>query len=95
MSKFVCLYHVREQILVKRFELSCNLSLDAMEVSSGVGRLAGVLAPWALDHPWHMGGGYGKAEGYASPTAQKSLYPQDLASALSAGLYYLVRMLAG
>nr|AAI28481.1 Pwp2 protein [Mus musculus] len=31
MSKFVCLYHVREQILVKRFELSCNLSLDAME----------------------------------------------------------------
>ncbi|XP_012926824.1 periodic tryptophan protein 2 homolog isoform X2 [Heterocephalus glaber] len=31
MSRFVCLYHVREQILVKRFELSCNLSLDAME----------------------------------------------------------------
>ncbi|KAM5281204.1 periodic tryptophan protein 2 homolog [Ctenodactylus gundi] len=31
MSKFVCLYHVREQILVKRFQLSCNLSLDAME----------------------------------------------------------------
>ncbi|XP_012882812.1 PREDICTED: periodic tryptophan protein 2 homolog [Dipodomys ordii] len=31
MSKFVCLYHVREQILVKRFELSCNFSLDAME----------------------------------------------------------------
>ncbi|GAB1295284.1 Periodic tryptophan protein 2 homolog [Apodemus speciosus] len=33
MSKFVCLYHVREQILVKRFELSCNLSLDAMELN--------------------------------------------------------------
>lgn len=33
MSKFVCIYHVREQILRKRFEISCNLSLDAMEVS--------------------------------------------------------------
>ncbi|KFO28101.1 Periodic tryptophan protein 2 like protein, partial [Fukomys damarensis] len=31
MSRFVCLYHIREQILVKRFELSCNFSLDAME----------------------------------------------------------------
>uniref|UniRef100_U3AVU4 Periodic tryptophan protein 2 homolog n=1 Tax=Callithrix jacchus TaxID=9483 RepID=U3AVU4_CALJA len=31
MSKFVCIYHVREQILMKRFEISCNLSLDAME----------------------------------------------------------------
>lgn len=63
MSKFVCLYHVREQILVKRFELSCNLSLDAMEVSSAVGRLAGGLAPWTLGHPrcWRMGGSYGKA----------------------------------
>lgn len=44
MSKFVCLYHVREQILVKRFELSCNLSLDAMEVSSDAGLLAGALS---------------------------------------------------
>lgn len=51
MSKFVCLYHVREQILVKRFELSCNFSLDAMEVSSGMGHLEGVLAPWALGDP--------------------------------------------
>ncbi|XP_037686667.1 periodic tryptophan protein 2 homolog isoform X2 [Choloepus didactylus] len=31
MSKFVCIYHVKEQILVKKFEISCNLSLDAME----------------------------------------------------------------
>lgn len=63
MSKFVCLYHVREQILVKRFELSCNLSLDAMEVSRGVAHLAGVLASWALGGPrcWHTGGGCGKA----------------------------------
>lgn len=35
MSKFVCIYHVREQILMKKFEISSNLSLDAMEVSSG------------------------------------------------------------
>lgn len=33
MSRFVCIYHVREQILRKKFEISCNLSLDAMEVS--------------------------------------------------------------
>ncbi|XP_008565933.1 PREDICTED: periodic tryptophan protein 2 homolog [Galeopterus variegatus] len=31
MSRFVCIYHVREQILMKKFEISCNLSLDAME----------------------------------------------------------------
>nr|XP_031316555.1 periodic tryptophan protein 2 homolog isoform X1 [Camelus dromedarius] len=31
MSKFVCIYHVKEQILRKKFEISCNLSLDAME----------------------------------------------------------------
>ncbi|XP_051685245.2 periodic tryptophan protein 2 homolog [Oryctolagus cuniculus] len=31
MSKFVCIYHVREQILRKKFEISSNLSLDAME----------------------------------------------------------------
>ncbi|XP_069491780.1 periodic tryptophan protein 2 homolog isoform X2 [Ambystoma mexicanum] len=30
-SKFVCIYHVEEQILVKKFEISCNLSLDSME----------------------------------------------------------------
>jgi hypothetical protein len=48
---------------VKRFELSCNLSLDAMEVSGHVGHLAGVLAPWALGGPrcWHIGDGYDKA----------------------------------
>nr|XP_060626232.1 periodic tryptophan protein 2 homolog [Anolis sagrei ordinatus] len=31
LSKFVCIYHVKEQILIKKFEISCNLSLDAME----------------------------------------------------------------
>ncbi|XP_055975200.1 periodic tryptophan protein 2 homolog [Sorex fumeus] len=31
MSKFVCIYHIREQILMKKFEVSQNLSLDAME----------------------------------------------------------------
>ncbi|XP_037380765.1 periodic tryptophan protein 2 homolog isoform X1 [Talpa occidentalis] len=31
MSRFVCIYHVKEQILMKKFEVSCNLSLDAME----------------------------------------------------------------
>lgn len=36
-SKFVCIYHVREQILRKRFEISGNLSLDAMEVSGRQG----------------------------------------------------------
>nr|XP_023648696.1 periodic tryptophan protein 2 homolog [Paramormyrops kingsleyae] len=30
-SKFVCIYSIKEQILVKKFEISCNLSLDAME----------------------------------------------------------------
>lgn len=40
MSKFVCIYHVREQILRKKFEISCNLSLDAMEVSERQGSKA-------------------------------------------------------
>ncbi|XP_041934789.1 PWP2 small subunit processome component [Alosa sapidissima] len=30
-SKFVCIYNIREQVLLKKFEISCNLSLDAME----------------------------------------------------------------
>ncbi|KAM8977784.1 periodic tryptophan protein 2 homolog [Pelodytes ibericus] len=30
-AKFVCIYHVREQILAKKFQISCNHSLDAME----------------------------------------------------------------
>ncbi|KAG5267310.1 hypothetical protein AALO_G00220330 [Alosa alosa] len=32
-SKFVCIYCItlREQVLLKKFEISCNLSLDAME----------------------------------------------------------------
>ncbi|XP_061910663.1 PWP2 small subunit processome component [Entelurus aequoreus] len=30
-SKFVCIYNVREQMLIKKFEISCNLSFDAME----------------------------------------------------------------
>ena len=37
MSKFVCIYHIKEQILRKKFEISCNLSLDAMEVSRCAG----------------------------------------------------------
>lgn len=37
MSKFVCIYHVKEQILRKKFEISCNLSLDAMEVRERAG----------------------------------------------------------
>ncbi|NWZ08905.1 PWP2 protein, partial [Agelaius phoeniceus] len=32
LSKFVCIYNVKEQILMKKFEISCNHSLDAMEV---------------------------------------------------------------
>ncbi|CAH2218576.1 periodic tryptophan 2 homolog [Pelobates cultripes] len=34
LSRFVCIYHVEEQILAKKFEISCNHSLDAMERSS-------------------------------------------------------------
>ncbi|XP_028835063.1 PWP2 small subunit processome component [Denticeps clupeoides] len=30
-SKFVCIYSIRDQVLMKKFEISCNLSLDAME----------------------------------------------------------------
>ncbi|MBN3304997.1 PWP2 protein, partial [Amia calva] len=30
-SKFVCIYNISEKILMKKFEISCNLSLDAME----------------------------------------------------------------
>ncbi|XP_037552519.1 PWP2 small subunit processome component [Nematolebias whitei] len=30
-SKFVCIYNVKEQMLTKKFEISCNLSFDAME----------------------------------------------------------------
>ncbi|CAN2387804.1 Dip2/Utp12 Family [Pristimantis euphronides] len=30
-SRFVCIYHVKEQLLAKKFEISCNYSLDAME----------------------------------------------------------------
>lgn len=30
-AKYVCIYHVEEQLLMKKFEISCNLSLDAMK----------------------------------------------------------------
>ncbi|XP_053312786.1 periodic tryptophan protein 2 homolog [Spea bombifrons] len=30
-SRYVCIYHVHEQMLAKKFEISCNHSLDAME----------------------------------------------------------------
>lgn len=33
LSKFVCIYNIKEQMLVKKFEISSNLSFDAMEVS--------------------------------------------------------------
>lgn len=33
-TKFVCIYHVREQILLKKFEITQNLSLDGMTVRS-------------------------------------------------------------
>ncbi|XP_003739891.1 periodic tryptophan protein 2 homolog [Galendromus occidentalis] len=29
-SKVVCIYHVSEQVLLKRFEITCNLSLDGL-----------------------------------------------------------------
>lgn len=45
MSKFVCIYHVKEQILRKKFEISCNLSLDAMEVRGSAGCLAPAPVP--------------------------------------------------
>lgn len=32
-SKFVCIYHVREGLLLKKFEITQNLSLDGMTVS--------------------------------------------------------------
>lgn len=31
-SRFVCIYNVQEQMLMKKFEISCNLSFDGMEV---------------------------------------------------------------
>ncbi len=31
-SKFVCIYSVAEQILMKKFEISCNLSLEGVLV---------------------------------------------------------------
>uniref|UniRef100_A0A673JGG4 Periodic tryptophan protein 2 homolog n=1 Tax=Sinocyclocheilus rhinocerous TaxID=307959 RepID=A0A673JGG4_9TELE len=30
-SKCVCIYNIKEHVLMKKFEISCNLSLDAME----------------------------------------------------------------
>lgn len=30
-SKHVCIYHIAEQLLIKKFEISCNMSLDAMQ----------------------------------------------------------------
>lgn len=32
-SKYICIYSVKEQILVKRFEISCNKSFDGIDVS--------------------------------------------------------------
>ena len=33
-SKNVCIYSIADQILIKKFEISCNMSFDGMEVSS-------------------------------------------------------------
>ncbi|XP_022257607.1 periodic tryptophan protein 2 homolog [Limulus polyphemus] len=35
-SKNVCIYHVGEQLLMKKFEITCNHSLDGVDVSSFV-----------------------------------------------------------
>jgi periodic tryptophan protein 2 len=35
-SKNICIYSVADQILVKKFEVSCNLSFDGMQVSGTV-----------------------------------------------------------
>ena len=32
-SKFVCLYNVSQQVLLKKFQISRNLSFDGMQVS--------------------------------------------------------------
>ena len=32
-SKYVCIYHVAEGILMKKFEITQNRSLDAVDVS--------------------------------------------------------------
>lgn len=33
-SRFVCIYNLKEQMLMKKFEISCNLSFDGMEVGA-------------------------------------------------------------
>lgn len=43
LSKFVCIYNVKEQILMKKFEISCNFSLDAMEVCGCSGQFHPLL----------------------------------------------------
>lgn len=50
LSKFVCIYNVKEQILMKKFEISCNFSLDAMEVCDHRSQVFSfpLLAPKAL-----------------------------------------------
>jgi periodic tryptophan protein 2 len=35
-SKFICIYNIKEEILVKRFEISCNMSFDGISVSVAV-----------------------------------------------------------
>ncbi|KAF1457078.1 hypothetical protein FQV21_0014314, partial [Spheniscus demersus] len=54
LSKFVCIYNVKEQILMKKFEISCNFSLDAMEVCDHRGQVFSfpLSAPktWVLIH---------------------------------------------
>lgn len=52
MSKFVCIYHVREQILRKKFEISCNLSLDAMQVGERRGPKLQLRGAVRTSGPW-------------------------------------------
>ncbi|XP_072171580.1 periodic tryptophan protein 2 homolog [Diadema setosum] len=40
-SKHVCIYHVAEQLLVKKFEITANTSLDGMKTGAGMPGVAG------------------------------------------------------
>ena len=39
-SKNVCIYSIADQILIKKFEISCNMSFDGMEVSCMLGNFS-------------------------------------------------------
>lgn len=60
-SKFVCIYNIKEQMLMKKFEISCNLSFDAMEVRGlgldlpGAGLQSGFMSPVPSRSSWTGG----------------------------------------